>query len=328
MENTKARHKLFFSLLLAALAMVAIWGCSGGSSSNGDDNSGDTGDDADAGECAPSCGANDCGDDGCGGTCGECSGDAVCVSGKCESGCSNDCTGKECGNNDCGTSCGACALGYECNSGLCELDLTGKWTVTLTTGTISETDPSDEAWDVPGGMPDAFVCVTVDGQEACSPTADDTLSPNWDHDFGTVAASDLVAGVEVSIWDEDLSDDDVICGEGTIAVKNEDFASGHFDAECEYAVVNFSLSAVCTVGEACGAGKACYYYADGFACLTAGTKDIGEPCGAAADCTVGATCLDGGDGMYCFQVCSGANPCGGNSSCEDTGFGFKVCVAN
>jgi hypothetical protein len=201
------------------------------------------------------------------------------------------------------------------------------WSVTLTNGSISETDPSGEAWDVPGGMPDTFVCVTVDGDEVCSSTADDTLSPEWNEDFGTLTAAKLQAGVDVVIWDEDVSDDDVICGEGTITVTKQDFANGYFDAECEYGVVNFSLTPTCAVGESCGAGKACYYYDDSGVCLEAGAKDVGDSCGAANDCKSGLTCLDGGAGLQCFDVCSPADPCEENSSCEDTGFGFDVCVA-
>lgn len=155
-----------------------------------------------------------------------------------------ECTDTELGFKVCVSVCN-CDTGFKCDTnGACILDPTSMWTLKLTNGTISETDPNGEAWDVPGGMPDVFVCVAVNGTEKCSPAALDTLSPVWNYTFGTFTATALQAGVDISAFDEDPVSDDPICGKGTLPVKDSEFASGTFGASCDpYYTIHFTLTA-------------------------------------------------------------------------------------
>jgi hypothetical protein len=79
-----------------------------------------------------------------------------------------------------------------------------------------------------------------------------------------------------------------------------------------------------TVGDACEGGG-CYYTEGGNYCFEAGTKVVGETCGAAAECVVGVQCLDAGAGMVCWQVCAGDEDCTEPATCGETGLTFKVC---
>src|SRR5581483_7500624 len=70
---------------------------------------------------------------------------------------------------------GGCSAGYVCKANACTLDPAGLWVLTLKSGTISERGPDASAWDTLGGLPDPFVCLTVNGARKCSSTIKDTL---------------------------------------------------------------------------------------------------------------------------------------------------------
>jgi hypothetical protein len=81
--------------------------------------------------------------------------------------------------------------------------------------------------------------------------------------------------------------------------------------------------------ELAGSAGACYNIGikDKNACMKAGTKGIGEGCGAFNECTAGMACLDMSGSMVCFAICGTVDTCSGdNPSCDPSGFGFGVCV--
>ena len=227
MKTSKVLSILLPVVLTAFIAFTgayALQGCGGGTS----DPSGGGDGGSDAGECTPNCDGRECGNDGCGGTCSPgCPTGSPCTAGKCET--------KAC----------TCDSGFKCDSNdECILDPTGMWTMKLTNGTVTETDPAGEAWDVPGGMPDVLVCVAVNnGTEECSSTQNDTLTPTWNETVGTFTATALQAGVSIATWDEDLTSNDPICGKGTFPIKDEYFTGGGFVFKCTYSTVHFTLTA-------------------------------------------------------------------------------------
>jgi hypothetical protein len=217
------------SSVRVAVLFVVCWSGCGGGGGGGGGGSGGFG-------CIPACTARNCGDDSCGGTCGSCQQGYVCsADGTCKPGCAPQCGGKTCGPDGCGGSCGSCDRGYKCGgAGTCEIDPAAQWILTVTNGKVSEKDPGGAAWDFPGGLPDPFVCLTINGVHKCTSTANDTLMPVWNEQFtGTAIA--LESGVVVEIWDEDVSTNDPICSTGTVSVAEANFASGKWGAQCTYA---------------------------------------------------------------------------------------------
>ena len=61
-----------------------------------------------------------------------------------------------------GNDCTTCSSGFKCgSSGSCELDPSGFWIVTVTDGWVYEKQPDGTSWDSFGGLPDPFVCLTI-----------------------------------------------------------------------------------------------------------------------------------------------------------------------
>ena len=129
-------YTIGMTILVAALSLALMGGCSSGDGESGDASSQVdllTEDGGDEIACAPSCVGKECGDDGCGGDCGTCftvegaEDDSLCQpNGKC---CAPSCVGKDCGDDGCGGSCGECGEDETCELGKCsgcEPDCGGK----------------------------------------------------------------------------------------------------------------------------------------------------------------------------------------------------------
>ena len=99
---------------------------------------------------------------------------------------------------------------------------------------MTERDPNGDAWDFPGGLPDPFVCLTINGVAKCTSAVADTTKPVWNQAFPAATALALQTGVTVEIIDEDLSSNDTICGAGMLPVRAEDFRAGTWGAACKY----------------------------------------------------------------------------------------------
>jgi hypothetical protein len=58
-----------------------------------------------------------------------------------------------------------------------------------------------------------------------------------------------------------------------------------------------------------------------------GDKDVGEECGALAECAPGSQCLDrsGAEKIMCYTICDECRPCP-VGTCTDTELGFSVCL--
>jgi hypothetical protein len=128
--------------------------------------------------------------------------------------------------------CGACASWQICD-GSCVLDPSSRWNLVAKSGTVRSTGPDGQAWDVLGGAPDPYVCVTLSGLAAsCSLVAMDTFAPVWNQTLASsVPASTLLAGFAFVYNDKDIQFDDLICS-GTIPVSADDFQAGALEVSC------------------------------------------------------------------------------------------------
>ena len=142
-----------------------------------------------------------------------------------------------------GTCLSGCNRGFMCQGVSCVLDPLSLWSITVTSGKISERDPTGASWDTFGGAPDPLVCLTINGQRSCTRTAQDTISPVWNQSFPPATAASLASGVSVEIWDEDVSSNDPICGSGTLTVSKDQFAQGTWGASCAEGSFQAVLSA-------------------------------------------------------------------------------------
>ncbi len=122
----------------------------------------------------------------------------------------------------------ACGAGYRCVGTTCEVDPGAYWVITATSGTVS----TAFSWDAGGGAPDPFVCITLNGARTCTPAANDSFFPTWNHPFPAAPAGMLMSGIFVEYWDEDLTTNDAICLGSTIRIDAARFASGGGTVTC------------------------------------------------------------------------------------------------
>ena len=146
--------------------------------------------------------------------------------------------------NTCKSSCDS---GFKCgSSGTCELDPIGYWVIIVTNGWVNEKNPSGSTWDSAGGLPDPFVCLTINNDRRCTSAIQNTTKPSWNASFPAATATALQSGITIEYWDEDLSTHDKICKPSSIAIGPDDFKSGAVKITCgspEYANFNMILSA-------------------------------------------------------------------------------------
>lgn len=135
-----------------------------------------------------------------------------------------------------------CQTGFRCSSGECKIDPSSLWIITITDGTVSERDPANEAWDAFGGLPDPYACITINGTRSCTSTRQDTLKPRWNESLDPATSTALLSGIQVELWDEDVSSNDPICGKGLIALSESDIAEGQFSASCKTGSINARIA--------------------------------------------------------------------------------------
>lgn len=156
--------------------------------------------------------ACDCGSGGAGGGGG--SGGGSCGPANCD-GC---CAGDTClpGNNAAacglgGEQCVGCERNFYCSTQRqCEVEPSSLWDLVIESAVVPQNKPNGDTWDAVGGLPDPFASITVGGQDYATSTKDDTLRPVWNEVVRGVRWDVLEAGVDVVLWDEDVSDHDVI----------------------------------------------------------------------------------------------------------------------
>lgn len=126
-----------------------------------------------------------------------------------------------------------CQRGFQCSNSRCTLDPTAQWVLTVTSGSVLDRKPSGDAWDPFGGLPDPFVCLTINGVRSCTSVQTDTVAPSWNESVPAATALALQAGVLVEFYDYDpTSSNDPICSAGTVSVDESNFSSGVWGAQC------------------------------------------------------------------------------------------------
>lgn len=125
-----------------------------------------------------------------------------------------------------------CKTGFVCKGTSCDLDPTGQWIITVTTGRVTEKKADGSTWDIPGGLPDPLVCLTLNGTRRCTATKADTLMPAWNEAFSAATATALQVGFKVEFLDEDIGSSEAICAAATQAIRTEDFQSGTWTSQC------------------------------------------------------------------------------------------------
>ena len=132
--------------------------------------------------------------------------------------------------------CSPCVRGFALDpatvaSGACVCAPSGRWVITVTSGTVPARNEMNATWDALGGLPDPKVCLTLGGSRRCTPMVADTMTPSWNFAFPATAATELRSGVMVEYLDEDISSDDPICA-GRIVFGPEDFQAGARTVSC------------------------------------------------------------------------------------------------
>ncbi len=107
-----------------------------------------------------------------------------------------------------------CAEGLFYYQNECQTPWGKMWTVTFEEAQVSEKKADDTAWDVPGGLPDLFACLYINGEEKfCTDVVDDATKAVWDSST-TVEFSAKTDKIEYCLFDEDLAEHDLIgCAE-------------------------------------------------------------------------------------------------------------------
>jgi hypothetical protein len=101
-----------------------------------------------------------------------------------------------------------------CVAGTCSTAYNRTYTVTMVSAKINQLDyssvPAGEAWDVPGGMPDPLVVITVGSASWQTSAKQDTLTPTWNEGFDVMIKQGELFRLDV--WDDDLTTPDWIGG--------------------------------------------------------------------------------------------------------------------
>lgn len=150
----------------------------------------------------------------------------------CTATCDGCCNGETCEAGDtiaaCGAGGAACAVCEPfdaCAEGTCALDPDGTWTLHIVGATVPQ-------GDVAYGITDAYVLVTLAGEELRTETIPETLEPTWDEDLHTQpAAVYLVDAIDIVVMDDDAGaccppDDEL--GSCSHTVTEEELRAGGF----------------------------------------------------------------------------------------------------
>jgi hypothetical protein len=139
--------------------------------------------------------------------------------------------------------CDSCELWERCSENACVFNPASQWDLVVVDGVVSTHDSSGSTWDALGGLPDPFVCLTVNGITKCTVPRQDTTNPSWNSTlFHGVGAGSLIGGMYFELYDEDVTSDDTMCW-GNSTVDEPSFYSGSFRIECSSinSHVNFRL---------------------------------------------------------------------------------------
>ena len=145
--------------------------------------------------------------------------------------------------NPAGSCLAGCLSGFKCSAGKCTLDPSALWRLTVTSGKVSTVTPAGDSWDAFGGAPDPYVCLTIGSSRSCTSTVRDSFQPVWNEVFPSATTTALLSGVTVSVVDEDISNNDQICGPNVVPVTETNFLLGTWKPTCTSAEFSATLTA-------------------------------------------------------------------------------------
>lgn len=136
-----------------------------------------------------------------------------------------------CGHNDPGggtpppppNKCGSCASYETCMpTGVCGVNPNSTWFFAVDSAVIASTKTDGSAWDAFGGAPDPFV--QLDTKRTS--TKQDTFTPTFQEGTTYTATNLLNQGVSITVYDEDVSANDLIGGPTTVRPTEADLRTG------------------------------------------------------------------------------------------------------
>ncbi len=139
-------------------------------------------------------------------------------------------TAAACGKN--AATCSACGSGQICKvNQTCGVDPESEWVVQPVSATIRSTGSDGSAWDALGGAPDPYCTLycPATATSATSSTAyqDDVFMVTWSTGGCTMKAKDLMSiGFKLGVYDDDVSDDDVVASPGTLIPSEAELLLG------------------------------------------------------------------------------------------------------
>lgn len=152
--------------------------------------------------------------------CGPATCSGCCSAGVCKPGGASD----SCGQG--GAACSICGTSQICSAARsCGVDPNEMITLVVANASISSRTPAGIPWDAPFGDPDPYVVVNAKSTGLES----DTLSPSWGTIMSFTRKDLMVDGVTVSMYDKDVSSDDLIAGPRTLRVTETDLIAGKID---------------------------------------------------------------------------------------------------
>jgi hypothetical protein len=166
-----------------------------------------------------------------GGACRACTDDESCELGECiamcsPSSCDGCCDGDVCirdlDADACGSfgeACSLCVLGFVCGGDgdvrYCEVPSDALFDVAIGIVALPATDVDGDAWDATSD-PDPYVRIRIasaEGQTRTWMDVDPSELPTWELEgplVRAVSATDLIGGIEIAVFDEDVASDDAM----------------------------------------------------------------------------------------------------------------------
>lgn len=147
-----------------------------------------------------------------------------------------------CGSD--GASCVNCGRGRTCENRTCVADGDSRWNIIVVRGRFPGKKANGSAWDPFNGAPDPYVQLTVGGATGQTRVWNDSLTPEWnERALAEVPARDILAGVRIEAWDDDLLNPRDFMGRCEVTIPHAMFDGADHNVQCPAAEggVAFSL---------------------------------------------------------------------------------------
>lgn len=125
-------------------------------------------------------------------------------------------------SSDCASS--EYCYGIEGGGASCQVDIGPprdyKYKVIILSGKVTETHPTEGAWDAFGGLPDLYVVISIGGSSVKTSESTDSTSATWNESTSSSYTAEEVSNMTISLYDSDLTSDDLIASWKGFQIKN------------------------------------------------------------------------------------------------------------